>query len=451
MRILSGLKSRLASAGERSEKAVKNILAMLFIKGGNILVGLLLVPLTINYVNSDTYGIWLTISSMVAWMSFLDIGINNGLKNRLTQALAAGDTLLAKKYVSTTYAFLLLIFIPLMVVLLLVAPHLDWRSILNVENVEAASLITAMCIVIAYFCINFVLSTINIVLLADQRPADEALRVLIQQICTLAVIFAMTKLVEGSLVKLCIAMCVCPVAVVLLFNFTLFAGRYRDIRPSLSAVTFSLAPDLLKLGVKFFLIQIAGVIQYQMVNFLIIHYFGAGEVTSYNIAYKYFNIAYMVWMILVTPIWAAVTDALAKGDVEWVKNAVRKYLKVFALFLAGSLAMLALASVAYRIWIGESVSVPFEISLWVMLFNLVMMFGSIFVNVLNGAGILNLQTVACLVSPVVFILLAMLMIRAGWGVKSILIASVVANYNGLIFAPIQYYHFIRKNAEQQGA
>lgn len=81
----------MTSGSERSAKAKKNILEMLFLKGGNILIGLLMVPMTINYVDSENYGIWLTLSSMVAWMSFFNIGLNNGLKNKLCEALAVED------------------------------------------------------------------------------------------------------------------------------------------------------------------------------------------------------------------------------------------------------------------------------------------------------------------------------------------------------------------------
>jgi len=123
---------------------------------------------------------------------------------------------------------------------------------------------------------------------------------------------------------------------------------------------------------------------------------------------------------------------------------VRKYLMLFLLFAAGSLLMLMLSSPVYKLWVGDSVSIPFDVSLWVMLFNLAMMFGSIFVNVLNGAGILKLQTLACLVSPLLFLGLCMLFIRLGWGVKSILIASVAANFNGLLLAPVQCAHFLKK-------
>ncbi len=429
---------------ERSVKAKKNIAAMIFIKGGNILVGLLLVPLTLHYVSSETYGIWLAISSMVAWFSFFDIGINNGLKNRLAEALAREDIPLAKRYVSTTYALLILIFIPLMVILLVVAPMLDWYSILNLQQEAVSGLLASVCIVITYFCINFILSTVNVVMTADQRPADAAFRTLVQQVLTLAVIYILTLTTKGSLVNLCLALCACPIIVVGVFNLTLFFGRYKRIAPSLRDVDFSTAPDLFKLGIQFFIIQIAGVIQYQMTNFLIIRYFGATEVTEYNIAYKYFNIPYMFWMTMLTPVWAAVTDAIAKNDYPWVKGAVKKYLLLFLVFLAGTLLMLVLSQPLYRLWVGDSVIVPFQVSLWVMVFNLAMMFGSIFVNVLNGAGILRVQAIACIISPFVFLGFCFLFIRMGWGVKSILIASILANFNGLLFAPVQCWNLLRK-------
>ncbi|MBQ7622319.1 MAG: hypothetical protein IJS66_01085 [Bacteroidales bacterium] len=445
MDMLEKIKSLFSGGGERSRKARKNISAMIFIKGGNILTGLLLVPLTLRYVSSDTYGVWLAISSMVAWFSFFDIGINNGLKNRLAEALAHGDTVLAKKYVSTTYALLVLIFVPLMVIMLVAAPLLDWNSILNISQGAVEGLLASICIVVTYFCINFILSTVGIVLQADQRPAVAALSQLVQQFLTLAVIWILTLTTDGSLVKLCIALCACPLVVMGLFNAGLFAGRYRTIRPSLRDVDFSTAPGLFSLGVQFFIIQIAYVIQYQMTNFLIIHYFGATEVTEYNIAYKYFNVPYMFWVTMLTPVWAAVTDAVAKKDLPWVRGAVKKYLLLFVVFVAGTLLMLALSGPLYKLWVGDMVSVPFEVSLWVMLFNLAMMYGSIFVNVLNGAGILKVQTIASLVSPLVFLGTCFLLIGWGWGVKSVLIASIVANFNGLLLAPVQCCRFL-KNA-----
>ena len=429
------------SADERTVKARKNIFLMAFIKGASILANLMLVPLTLNYVDEDTYGIWLTLSSMVAWMSFLDVGLNQGLRNKLAESLAIGDNRLGKKYVSTTYALLTLIFIPLMLLLLVVAPAVDWNRLLNLN--PDLSLIPAVCIVITYFCINFILSTINVVILADQKPADASLRSLIQQLASILIIFVLTKTTSGDLVKLCIGLCVAPIIVVSIFNFTLFKGRYKDIAPSLKDVDFSCTPVLMKLGVQFFIIQIAGIIQFQLTNFLIIKYFGPGDVTQYNLAYKYFGILTMVWGILTAPIWSAVTDAIAKSDVSWVKRTLKTYLKLLLLMLAAAPLMLLLANPAYHILSNGKVLVPFAISFWVMAYNIVFMFSTLFVDILNGAGKLKVQTIASCISPFVFLGVTFVLIKAGCGVPSILIASIAANFNGFLLAPIQCVKLLR--------
>ena len=91
---------------DRSSKAKWNTILLGSIKTLTIPISFLLVPLTIDYVNKENYGIWLTLSSIVAWMSFFDIGLNNGLRNRLGDSLAKEDYVLSRKLVSTSYALL---------------------------------------------------------------------------------------------------------------------------------------------------------------------------------------------------------------------------------------------------------------------------------------------------------------------------------------------------------
>lgn len=444
MNVLIKLRSCLNKGSERSVKAKKNIVYMMLIKGGSILAGLLLVPLTLHYVDSDTYGIWLTLSSMIGWISFFDIGLNNGLKNRLAEAIAQENDKLGKTYVSTTYAFLAFIFIPVMVILLIVVPFLDWQSILNLKDVYINSLVISVSIVITYFCINFILSTINIVIIADQRPADASLRTFLQQLVTIAIIYVLTLTTDGNLVYLCLALCFAPLLVVGAFNFILFKGRYSKYSPSFKYVDFKKAPDLFNLGIRFFIIQVAGIIQFQMVNFFIIRYYGASVVTAYNVANKYFSVLYMVWGILIMPLWAAVTDAKVKGDFSWIKNAQLRYFKLFIPFAFGAVLMLLISNFAYNIWIGNSVTVPFLLSFWVMIYNIILMYGSTYVNILNGMGKLKVQTIACILSPFVFICVTYLLIRMGVGVYSIIIGAVVANFNGYLLAPVQCYKLFSK-------
>ena len=57
------------NGNSRSIIVKKNIIASFFLKCISILVSLQVVPLTITYINPTKYGIWLTLSSIIAWLS----------------------------------------------------------------------------------------------------------------------------------------------------------------------------------------------------------------------------------------------------------------------------------------------------------------------------------------------------------------------------------------------
>ena len=118
---------------ERSVAVKKNIAVSLVLKCISILVSLQVVPLTIGYVNPTKYGIWLTLSSIIAWLSYFDLGFAHGFRNRFAEAKAKGDMKLAKEYVSTTYAVLFLLFSVILLITLVVNNYLDWSRILNAE------------------------------------------------------------------------------------------------------------------------------------------------------------------------------------------------------------------------------------------------------------------------------------------------------------------------------
>ena len=83
--VLHFISNNFTKGHERSIKAKKNIGLSFLIKGASIAISLILVPLTINYINPYRYGIWLTLSSVVSWFSFFDIGLTNGLRNKLVR------------------------------------------------------------------------------------------------------------------------------------------------------------------------------------------------------------------------------------------------------------------------------------------------------------------------------------------------------------------------------
>lgn len=429
---------------ERSLRAKKNIVSSLFIRGISIGISLISVPLTINYVSPSGYGIWLTISSIVVWFGFFDIGLTQGLRNKFAEAKATGNDTLAQIYVSTTYAVLGIVFFSIWILFLFINNYLDWTKILNVSpDMQSEASILAL-IVFTYFCITFVLKVITTILLADQEPAKASLIDIIGQGLSLGIIFILVKTTEGSLIRLGLGLCVAPILVLLITNLILFKGRYRKYRPLISKVDLKYAKNLFNLGLKFFIIQFAAIVQYQTANIIIARNFNVSEVTSYNIVYKYFGVLSMVFSIFLTPFWSASTEAFLKHDIQWIRNVIKKYNLLNILFIIIGVAMLLLSDTVYRLWIGEGkVDIAFTLSLWGFIYFNVIIFGGIYVSFLNGISALRIQFISSVISPFIYLALAMVMIKnLQMGVYSLFIASIIANFNAYLLAPIQYYKII---------
>lgn len=81
------LKTLLFGGSDRTKQAKINVWVSFLIKGVSILVSLVLVPLTLSYLTPFDYGVWLTLNSILVWLDFFDVGLGNGLRNKLSNVL----------------------------------------------------------------------------------------------------------------------------------------------------------------------------------------------------------------------------------------------------------------------------------------------------------------------------------------------------------------------------
>lgn len=440
----NSLIQRYRQQNQRSKSVQKNIVGNVVVKGMSIILSLLIIPLTIGYVSEYDYGIWITLSSVIGWLAYFDVGVNNGLRNKLTEAISQGNLVLAKQYVSTTYAILICIFIPILIAFIALSGYVNWYIFFSLEPTLVKSLSSLLIIIVSFVCIRSILSTILIILFAVQKAAMSSLIAFFEQLASFVAIAILVKFTEGNLFNLCFVFCLAPLAILLLSSILLFRGRYRAISPSIKTINWSLKNKLFNMGIKFFIIQIAGIVQFQTTSFIILKFFGALDVTAYNIAFKYFNIIYMCWALTLSPLWNAITEAKAKKDNKWISTCIRHYQRLFILFICGALLMLICSQFFYHIWLGDKIApIPFKLSLVICIYVITLTWGSLYVQVLNGLGALKIQFVSSIISPLVFLAICYLLItQFHLGVISVVIASILANFNGIILAPYQYHVII---------
>lgn len=435
------VKSFFSKGVQRSIQAKKNIVGSFLIKVANMAISLLLVPITINYVNPTQYGVWLTLTSMVAWVALFDVGLTQGLRNKFAEARAMKDNNLGRIYVSTTFFYVALIFAILGIVMIGASYLVDWRALINAPLGSENELKYLVIIVISYFCLQFIFQIIKVVITSDQKPALASFIELFGQALVLLIVWLLTHFTQGSLIYLGLAIGLTPVIILIIAHFYFFQNKYYDFRPSISFVKKEYASELMTMGGKFFVLQLAAMIQYSTTLFLIAHYFEPDSVTAYNIALKYFLSLQIIFMIFLTPLWSSTTDAYFMNDYDWIIRVVGKYMLLLIPFVIAAILMLYFANDVYRLWLGDAFfEIDNKITILCCVYVVVSMFSSVFVNVVNGMGTLKIQFASSIVTSVFFIVISYAFINYfHLGVWSIILASILSNVYGFLISPIQVY------------
>lgn len=392
--IILDIKSRFLDSDQRTQLAAKNAIASLALKGASIIASLLIVPMTINYLNPTKYGIWLTLSAIIGWVHFFDLGLSNGFRNRFAESLAKGDKVLAKQYVSTTYFIISCIVAVVLLILLIGNSFINWSSVLHLSEEYKEELGRVFAIVLVFSCLNMVVNIIQSLLAADQRPAFGAVIGCIGQYVSLFVIFLLTKMTEGSLTNLALYYAGIPTFVAAIASIFIFStARYREYRPSFGTIKLKLVKSIMNLGLHFFVIYICLIFVFQIVNIVITREIGAEAVTQYNVANRYFNIVYMVVNIAITPLWSAFTDAYTKRDFVWMRSMKKRMSQMCLVVAALCIVLLLISAPVYKIWIGDSVDISFSLSATMCLMIICQTFGNVFMTMVNGVGTMRVQMI----------------------------------------------------------
>jgi O-antigen/teichoic acid export membrane protein len=435
------------SGHERSIKAKKNIAHLIVLKGISIIISFMLVPMTLQYLNPIQYGLWLTLSSVIAWFTFFDIGLGNGLRNKLVESVAKGHTEQTRIYVSTTYAILSIVISMVFIVFLCVNPHLSWPTILHADPGMESELRTLALIMVTFFCLKFVLGLLNVLLLADQKPASSNSLEVLSNLLSLFLIYILVKKTSGSLIYLGLALGVSTTSIPLLASFWYFKHEYKIITPSLKYVKLTSARELMNIGIQFFIIQIVGIVIFMTSNMVIAQLFGPQEVTSYNIAFKYFSIITIGFNIIITPFWSAFADAYHRDDIGWIKNATRRLIVLWTISVVAVVGMVVIARWVYLHWVGPSIEISLSLSIALALFVTISNWNNIFASFINGSGKIRLQLYSAIAVGLVNIPLSIVLAKyCNLGITGVVLASCACLLVSSFWAPLQYSKIVNKTA-----
>lgn len=386
------LSSPEGRGAERHRRMLLTSIAAAASKVISVATLLVTVPLTLHYLGAERYGMWGTLSSFIALLTFADFGIGNGLLNKAASAHGRDDAPAVRGYVSSAFFVLLLIAAGFAALFCAAYGHVDWYRAFNVEG-ELARAESGPAIAVLAVCVllNLPLGVVQKTQIALQQGFVAHLWNCLASLLALGAVVAAIQL-EAGLPWLVGAFVGAPLAAAAL-NFLIFFGfARRDLAPRLGGISREGISAITSTGLLFVALQMIVAAAYGSDNIIIAHTLGAERVAEYAVPAQMFTLVTTVLAVALGPLWPAYGEAISRRDDAWVRRTLLRSL-VFSMGFAAvaGLALVLATPAILKLWVGSAVQPPLLLLIGLALWRVIDAGGNAVTIYLNGANQLRFQ------------------------------------------------------------
>lgn len=415
---------------------------------GSALAVLITIPIARATLPPDLFGVWMMLSGLVGFFAFADLGVGNGVLNRVTATYVAGDQVEQRRVMRAGYAC------TGAVGLLVLAVWLGWVVLAPVPTAAVGDIavehrsevLLALHVFVVLLAINISASLIQKQQLGVQcghwvgyAQLGAATGMLIGVPAALALGGGLPALVMGSLGMQVAANLV-----------SAWLWRRRHAKTSVSGFTTPLrqGPEwrviasLLRTGSLFLVLQLAAAFAFQSDAIVIVHELGQAAYGDFAVVQRVFLAASSILLAGLAGLWPAIGEALASGDAAWVRRSLhRTYAFVFAAMGTTCLVLAVLMPHIVLLWVGMRTPPPTALLAVLAAWTIMEAMGNVSGVFLNAAGLLRAQILlAVLMSTAAFLGKWYLVGKLGaWGA---VLATLVAY--SLLSIPMQF-HLVRRH------
>lgn len=431
-----------------SEKQVrKNMILGTIYKGISMIVSYLYVPLVLFYLGEFKYGVWTTILNVLSWITYFDIGIGNGLRNKLAESLTKqgeDEEKKVRQYVSSSYIMLAIIITVAILVGCVLSVLIDWKSVFGINTFDE-NLKVIMGISIIFVGINFWLSLCKSIFYAIQENSKVGLMGVLQQVLMLIGIFVLIQFKKPSILLVAILYGMTDFIISTIFSGVLFK-RNKNFIPKIKYYSSKEAHETTSLGVKFFIVQIAALVLFTTDNLIISHFIGPTEVTSYSIVNKLFSIGTALFTMLVAPYWSRTAAAKAENNYVMIKNSIRTMYKLMAVGIVGVIILVFIFRPVASIWLQKDLNYSPGLIPLMGIYAIIFMWNAIYSQIANGLSLMNVLVPVAIIQGIINIPLSLLfLLKFNMGVVGVLLGTICATLVSAIVTPYYTNKEIKKN------
>lgn len=311
---------------ERIRRSALTTLTSVVAKFIGMATAFISVPLALNYLGVERYGLWMTVSSVIIILGFLDLGVGNSLINIISSSSYENKKKI-KIAISNSFLILLICAFALLALFYSAYNNINWGKVYGIDGddiIYDAKLATAL--VIFCFAINLILGISQKIQIGYQEGYINNIWQLVGNIFALLSLIAFIKL-KLSMVWLVFAISGVPLIALTINWYLLFFKKYPDLLPSFKLIKFEEVGVILKKGSIFVLLWVVNILGTSTDKFIIARYLGSDQVSIYATIEQLFSVTLLI-QFLTMPLWPAFSAAFVSGDIQWIRKTFHRILKI---------------------------------------------------------------------------------------------------------------------------
>lgn len=328
-----------------------------------IATGLISVPLALNYVGVERFGIWMTLSTALAFISFSDFGVGIGTQDRMSKLAAVGSYDEARNTFTSSMLFAVILALLLLTLNWFVVPHVGLAGLLSLKSEAAIQDIVPTAVMVVFvFALGLVAGIVQRAFVALQDGFFIALIQAISRVLSLALLFVVVSSGMGLPALVFVVGGVSSAAIVVVGTPVLLR-RYAWLRPRQMTLAGMFDRQCLHEVLKVGLLGLGASVAIYLVNnsalVLMSVKHGAASSADYAVLLKLVGIPLMVLTHALLPLWPAIAEANAKRDFVWIGLAYDKYKRITqATALVSAAGILLFGRQVISMWTRNAEVVP---------------------------------------------------------------------------------------------
>lgn len=423
--------SKLKQLNKTNKLLLTNTILAFGVRGIGLIVSLYTFPVYMGFFSDQrVLGLWFTMLSLLTWVLTFDLGIGNGLRNKLIKPLVENDFTKVKILVTSAYAISGVIVVVGFLIGLTLFPLVNWNLVFNISEslISSDVLLTTVLILYTGVLVQFFLKIINSIFYALQISVLPNMLALISNTLLLVYVLLVNNVgLEGNLLMLAKANVVFTIIPLIIATVIVFRTKLKNCAPNIKYYSSKYAISVMSLGLTFFWLQLMSLLLTSTNEILISWLSGPQDVVNYQIYFKLFSLVGTIFTLSMIPVWSAITKAHYEKDFDWISK-IFKLLKGLALiFILAEFALILVLQPIVNFWLGSNaITINHINALIFAISGGLYIWHSAITSIVNGIGRLRIQFIFLTIGGLLNIPIAYLLFSISGNWISIVISNIIS-------------------------